>query len=31
MGAFELKVIFSPKEEEINEYISGYWDVYCKG
>lgn len=26
MGAFELKVIFSPKEEEINEYISGYWN-----
>lgn len=26
MGAYELKVIFSPKEEEINEYISGYWN-----
>lgn len=26
MGALELKVIFSPKEEEINEYISGYWN-----
>lgn len=26
MGALELKVIFSPKEEEIKEYISGYWN-----